>query len=161
MKIDRDKLTSLVKEFARYLVVGGTAFIIDYGLFWITSAYVFGTEGLGVYFATAVGFIAGLVYNYILSLVFVFKSAKEQNKGKTFGAFLIFAVIGVIGLALSEAGMYLVYDLLHVNEYIARLLVAGVVTIFNYGARKILIFKDDNKVCTEKQPSSSEQGPQV
>lgn len=161
MKIDREKLKPLVREFARYLIVGGTAFIIDYGLFWITSKYVFGAEGLGVYFATAVGFIAGLVYNYILSLVFVFKSAKDQNKGKTVGAFLIFAIIGVIGLLLSEAGMYLIYDLLRVNEYIARVLVAGAVTVFNYGARKILIFKDDTKACKEKQPSSSEQDPQA
>ncbi len=161
MKLGRDKLKSLVKEFARYLVVGGTAFLIDYGLFWLTNRFVFNTLESGVYYATAVGFIAGLIYNYFLSLVFVFRSAKEQNKGKSVGAFLIFAVIGVVGLALSEAGMYLIYDLLHVNEYVARILVAGAVTIFNYGARKILIFKDDTKACKEKQLSSSEQDPQA
>jgi hypothetical protein len=54
-------------------------------------------------------------------------------------------------LGLSEAGMYLIYDLLHVNEYIARLLVAGAATVWNYAARKIFIFKDDSKAWTEKQ----------
>lgn len=153
MAIDRAKLKSLTGEFGRYLIVGGTAFIIDYGLFWFTREYVFGAEGLGVYFATAAGFIAGLVYNYILSLVFVFRSAREQNKGKSLRAFILFAVIGVIGFGFTEAGMYLIYDLLHVNEYIARLFVAGAVTLWNYAARKILIFKDDRKEWTKKQQS--------
>ncbi len=161
LALDKARLKTLVYEFGRYLIVGGTAFIIDYAFFWITREYVFGGEGLGVYLATAAGFIAGLVYNYILSLVFVFRSAKEQNRGKTVGAFIIFAVIGLIGLGLTEAGMYLIYDLLHINEYIARLIVAGAVTIWNYAARKILIFKDDRKVWTEKQQSSSERGRQA
>jgi Predicted membrane protein len=145
LAIDREKLKPLMKEFGRYLIVGGTAFIIDYAAFYLTSAYVFNTLELGVYFATAFGFILGLIYNYIMSLVFVFRSAKEQNRGKTVGAFLVFAVIGVIGLLLSEGGMYLVYDLLDVNEYIARVLVAGAVTVWNYAARKLLIFREEKK----------------
>jgi putative flippase GtrA len=142
LKIDKETVKSLAKEFGRYLIVGGTAFLVDYGTLYLTKTYVFGGLGdMGVYIATALGFIAGLIYNYILSLVFVFRSAKERDKGKTVGAFLLFAVIGVVGLLLTEGGMYLGYQLLHINYMIVKLFVAAVVLVWNYAARKLLIFK--------------------
>ena len=55
----------------------------------------------------------------------------------------MFAVIGAIGLLLTEGGMFLGYQLLHINYMIVKLFVAAFVLLWNYGARKILIFKDD------------------
>ena len=179
LKIDRDKLKSLVREFARYLVVGGAAFLVDWGTLYLAYNFVFaGLEGqtlaiataegaivLGSWrllLATAVGFILGLIFNYILSLIWVFKSAKYSNKGKTVGAFLIFTVIGVIGLLLTEIGMEFGTRWVGQQYFmVVKIFVAGVVLLWNYVARKILIFKDDKKQCTEKQPSSSEQDPQA
>lgn len=157
-----ERLKSLFKEFARYLVVGGTAFLVDYGVLYLSKTVLFHSLGdTGVYLATALGFLAGLAYNYVLSLVWVFQSAKDQKKGRTVGAFLIFSIIGVIGLLLTEGGMYLGYQLLHIHYMIVKLFVAAVVLLWNYGARKILIFKDDQSACNKKQPSSSEQDQQV
>lgn len=136
------KLPSFAVEFLRYIVVGGTAFLVDYGILYAAKTYVFrGLGDMGVYIATALGFIAGLVYNYILSLLFVFESAKTGKKGRTAGAFLLFAVIGVIGLLLTEAGMYAGYQLLHIHYMIVKIFVAAVVLIWNYAARKLLIFR--------------------
>lgn len=142
MTIDKEKLKPLIKEFGRYLIVGGTAFLVDFSTLYLLKTYVFAHMGdTGVYLATGIAFIVGLIYNYILSLVWVFKSAKERNKGKTLGAFLIFAIIGVIGLALTEGGMYVGYDLLHIDPMVVKIFVAAVVLIWNYAARKLLIFK--------------------
>ena len=139
-----ERMKSLFREFARYLVVGGTAFLVDYGVLYLTKTFLFASIGdTGVYLATALGFLAGLTYNYILSLIWVFQSAKDQKKGRTVGAFLVFAVIGAIGLLLTEGGMFLGYQLLHINYMVVKLFVAAFVLLWNYGARKILIFKDD------------------
>ena len=84
MAIDRDTFHSFLGEFFRYIVVGGTAFLIDYAILYLTKRYVFDNLGdMGVYIATALGFIAGLVYNYILSVVFVFKGAIVEKKGRS------------------------------------------------------------------------------
>ena len=108
----------------------------------LSRSFLFGYLGDdGVYIATALGFISGLVFNYIFSLVFVFKSAKEQNKGKTVGAFIAFALIGMIGLALTEGGMYLGYNMMRINYLVVKVFVAAVVLVWNYAGRKILIFK--------------------
>ena len=132
----------IVTEFARYLLVGGTAFIVDFGTLVLFKQFILPDwNGLGLYIATALGFIAGLVYNYILSLVFVFTRAK--GKGRSVGAFIVFAVIGLIGLALTELGMYIGVDLLKLYYMLVKVFVTAVVLIWNYAARKILIFKED------------------
>ena len=142
MAIDKDRLRLLGMEFLRYIVVGGTAFLVDYSILYVTKTFVFNSLGdTGVYIATAIGFIAGLIYNYILSLTFVFKEAKAKKKGRSFGGFVLFTVIGVIGLILTEAGMYAGYQLLNIHYMIVKIFVAMVVLIWNYAARKILIFR--------------------
>jgi putative flippase GtrA len=136
------KISNILKEFIRYLIIGGTAFIVDFTLLYIFKTYVFyNLEVTGVYISTALGFIGGLMYNYIFSLLYVFESAKENNKGKDIRSFIIFTIIGVVGLILTELGMYVGVELFDINYLIVKVFVAGVVLIWNYGIRKILIFK--------------------
>lgn len=136
------KKHNLVQEFSRYVLVGGTAFVIDVALLYVFKNYVFyNLAEMGIYISAAIGFIGGLIFNYTLSLFFVFTSAKKQNKGKTIGAFLIFSLIGVVGLLFTELGMYIGIKLFAMNYLIVKILVAGAVLIWNYGIRKILIFR--------------------
>lgn len=131
---------SLFCEICRYLIVGGLAFLVDFGVLVLFAEIILPKMGGGeVYIATALGFIAGLTFNYIFSIVFVFLKAK--GKGKTVGAFLVFAIIGVIGLLLTEAGMYIGYDILKINYMIVKVIVTIIVLGWNYTGRKILIFR--------------------
>jgi putative flippase GtrA len=142
LKLAPGKYRQQFLEFVRYAFVGGAAFLVDYGLFWLSKEFVFNAFGdIGVYLATALGFISGLMFNYILSIVFVFKSAREQNKGKSVGGFMLFATIGVVGLLMSEGGMMLFYGAIGIHYLIAKVLVSGIVLIWNYAARKLLIFR--------------------
>lgn len=136
------KKYKLFQEFSRYIIVGGTAFIVDMVLLFIFNNYVFYNFGeIGIYISIALGFSGGLIYNYFLSLFFVFESAKDQNKGKTLSAFIIFFLIGIVGLALTEIGMYIGIEVFNINYLIAKILVATCVLIWNYDARKVLIFR--------------------
>ena len=135
------RAVDLGREFFRYLLVGGTAFLVDIGTLYLLYNYVFLELGKsGVYLATALSFTCGLVYNYIFCLIFVFQSAKVQNKGKSVGAFVAFCLIGVIGLLLTELGMYLGIGLLAFNYLLVKTVVAGLVMLWNYGVRKLIIF---------------------
>ncbi len=127
----------------RYLVVGGTAFLVDLGILTLTKSFIFYSLGeAGTLIATACGFIAGLIYNYILSIFFVFEKSKEKVKGKQLKSFLVFAIIGVIGLGLTMLGMHIGITIFGDKYYaIIKIFVAGVVLIWNYVGRKILIFR--------------------
>jgi putative flippase GtrA len=132
----------IFKEFIRYILVGGIAFFIDISTLYVFKTKVFLNLGdMGIYIATALGFLAGLVFNYIFSLAFVFKSAKEQNKGKNIFSFFLFFVIGIIGLLLTEGGMYVGVEFFDINYLITKVIVAIIVLIWNYAARKVFIFR--------------------
>lgn len=137
----KEKLVRLAMEFIRYVLVGGLAFVVDWGTLVLTREFVFtgGSEGeLAV--CTAAGFITGLIANYLLSILFVFRQADNKNSGKSASAFLVFTIVGLIGLGLTEIGMYVGVYLFKWNYMITKVLVAGAVLVWNYAGRKIFVF---------------------
>lgn len=123
------------------MFVGGTAFVVDIVTLYLFKTKVFSELGeTGIYVSTALGFFSGLIFNYILSLTFVFKIAKEERKGRNIFSFLLFSLIGIIGLFLTEAGMFVGVNYLDIDYLITKIIVAILVLIWNYAARKVLIF---------------------
>lgn len=136
----RRKLLSLFWEFFRYAVVGGIAFLADYGTLFLFQE---------LFISTAAGFIVGLIVNYVLSLTFVFRRKDNRGSGKSVAAFLIFTVVGVIGLGLTELIMYLGTELLHISYLIVKIAAAAIVLVWNYVGRKVLIFDRKGKIETK------------
>jgi putative flippase GtrA len=110
---------------------------------YVTKTYIFyGLGAAGILIAAACGFIAGLIFNYILSIAFVFKKINENVRKHKVRSFIIFTIIGVAGLGLTEFLMYAGISVFGQRLYLAvKVGTAGIVLIWNYGARKLLIFK--------------------
>lgn len=149
MKIKKLLTPTLIKEFIRYVIVGGISFMADFGTLTLLEELIFRQQtDRQIFISTAAGFIVGLVINYILSLIFVFRSKDNKNSGKSVGDFIIFALVGVIGLAITEGLMHLGVNVLGFHYMITKIVTAGIVLIWNYLGRKILIF---NRSKGEKQ----------
>lgn len=136
------KSNQTLREFLRYALVGGAAFGVDYGVLVLFREVVL--KGLGaaaVYWAAAAGFIAGVITNYLFSMAFVFVRPEQRKKGGRASAMILFVLIGLTGLGLTEAGMWLGVGLLGLHYTLVKLLVAGGIMVWNYAARKLLIFK--------------------
>lgn len=134
------KMTVLVGEFLRYCVVGGIAFLADFGTLVAAEELFLKDYSLGVYVATVFGFFVGLAVNYMLSLWFVFTQKKDRGKGRSIGAFIVFGVVGILGLLWTELGMWIGIELLCWNYMIVKILVTGAVLFWNYLGRKLLVF---------------------
>ncbi len=136
------KHKEMVLEFIRYVFVGGFAFIVDFATLALCKEYIFATLGsVGLYLAVFAGFMTGIVANYMLSLWFVFVNDKQKEKGRGLSAFLLFVIIGIIGLGLTELGMWAGVEVVGMHYMITKIGVAAIVLIWNYAARKIFIFK--------------------
>ena len=141
------KNKKLILEFLRYALVGGISAVIDMGMNFAMLFYVLGgtkdDKGL-VALSVAAGFAVGLLVNFILSNVFVFKEKEQREKGKTLSAFLIYALVGVVGFALTElltiGGTLLIGDG-GVWYLILTCFVKGAVLIWNYVGRKIFVYR--------------------
>lgn len=141
VKLEIMKNNKLIFEFLRYLIVGGIAFIVDFTVLFISKEFVLKDFYYSLYISTALGFISGLIVNYCLSIFYVFSSAKGTEVGRSINEILIFALVGIIGLIISEFGMFIGAEKFELNYLLVKIAVTTIVLLWNYLARKILIFK--------------------
>ena len=128
---------SLLGQFLRYLVTGGIAFVVDFGLFAL-CLYVFDWHYL---LANLVGLVAGLVLNYTMSIVWVFTACKRTLEKQKVAEFVLFALVGFAGVGINQLLMYMMVDGVHLNEIVSKMIAAVLVLMWNFGARKLLLFK--------------------
>lgn len=125
---------SLSGQLLRYGVVGGIAFVVDYGSLWLLTEVC----GLHYMLSAAVAFLLGLTCNYLLSTRFVFG---ESRLGSRWAEFLAFAVIGVIGLGLNELIIWLATDVIGLHYMLGKVISTVIVFFWNFLARRFLVFK--------------------
>ncbi|MDF3844738.1 GtrA family protein [Pseudomonas citronellolis] len=134
MVVDKLQGSVVSGEFVRYFLASVVAFFADYSLFWICLR-VF---NLGWALSASFGFILGVFLSYVLSIFWVFRSRRfEDNYAREF---LSFFVVGVLGLLLTQAVLWLGIYKLEISAEFARLVAAGSTFVFNFVARKIFLF---------------------
>ena len=138
-EIKEKRYYKLFLEFCRYILVGGSAFLIDFGLFHLFDSYIF--AGKYLYLSVFIGYFVGLIYNFLLSCKYVFENGFAKIKDKEIQSFIIFAIIGIIGLFLTELLMHIFVKMCHYNSDISRIVTSAIVLFWNYFARKVIIFK--------------------
>ena len=131
-------------QFFRYALVGGLASIVD------ISIYNFLTNVTNMHpiASNSISFIFGLLINYYMSRKWVFNQ-QAYNFKKDFS---LFAIIGVIGLILSNFILFVLLDtkllyniLFFIGEDLvklfAKLITVVIVLFWNFIARKKLVFR--------------------
>ena len=136
-KLFLEKTDDTKLQFFRYLFVGGFAAVVNIG-----SLYVF-TEFAHLYYLVAniLGFLLGLLTNYLLSKWLVFSKENDLNKVTEF---IIYAIIGVVGLGL-DTGFVWLFTTIGIYYMIGKIISTGLVFIWNFFARKIIYVIIDKK----------------
>ena len=129
-------------QFVRYLVTGGLAFVVDFGLYAL-CLYKFDWFYL---LANLVGLVAGLVINYIMSIAWVFSECKRVLEDRKTAEFTIFAVVGFLGVGINELLMLLMVGGFKWDEMISKMAAAVLVLMWNFGARKMMLFREQKTV---------------
>lgn len=126
---------SILHQFARYLVAGGLAFVVDFGSLYLLTEYA----GFHYLVSAAIAFIFGLLTNYLLSRLWVFDRRTMDSAAMEV---IVFAAIGVVGLGLNEAIIWAVSEKLHLHYMLAKAVSSAVVLVWNFGARRAMLFSD-------------------
>ena len=126
------KTDSLIIQLIRYTIVGGLAFAIDFGLLFILTEYI----GLFYVLSATLSFIAGLLVNYFISRIWIFKSVIKNIKIE----FTLFALIGVIGLGLNDLLIWIFTEKFHLHYMFSKLVTAVLVYLWNFFGRKYFLF---------------------
>lgn len=146
-------------EAFRFLLIGGFATLLDMlvmaCVIYFPNAELFDNKFINVFlykdaasafwvtFGTATGFVSGLLFNYAFSIIFVYKG--DNRSAKTGKGFMLFVLFSLIGLLIQTVGVYVGYEILHINEWVVKIILVFVVLIFNYYTRKKFIFKGEKQ----------------
>ena len=139
----KDRTHNSYIQFFRYFFVGGTAFVVDTGIFKYLTDY----KDIYYVISATIGFIAGIIVNYILSTIWVFhRKNGELSKKQHLIDISIFSIIGIMGYLLTLAILWLFLEQLGFSTLSSKI-VAGVIVLFwNFLGRKYLVFhKNDNR----------------
>lgn len=116
----------------KFGIVGGIAFIIDYGLL------IFLTEVFHIdYLVSAtISFTVSVVFNYLASMRYVFLHKEGMSRRKEF---VIFVVLSVLGLLLNNLLMWAGVEMAGIDYRITKLFATFAVMVWNFSTRKILL----------------------
>ncbi len=122
-----------VVQFLRYGFMSAVALAVDIGLLLLL------TEILSIHYvvAASVAFLAGAGVVYVGSIYWVFpkRTLKDVRKEVT-----IFILVGVAGLALTDAILYIAVEWSEQTVLVGKLWATVLVFFFNFTVRKFLLF---------------------
>lgn len=161
-KKKESKFKKLIIQLLKFGVVGGLSFVIDFVITLIVSGLL---RRFNVSVETAAtvggffGFCISLVFNYYMSMKFVFERKDDMDRKKEF---LIFTALSAIGLGLNELILYFgvvicnntLPELVETQPTLitagVKIVATGIVMVYNFISRKMTLEKKDEKPAEEK-----------
>jgi putative flippase GtrA len=126
-------MTRLLKEAVGYGLASAIALAVDAGLLFVLVRF-FGWWYLA---AATVSFTVGLGVTYVLSVTLVFASRRVENRRVEF---VTFAAIGIVGLVINNAVIYVGVRHLGLDYMVAKAIAALFTFAGNFLARRQLLF---------------------
>ena len=124
----------------RYIFFGGCTTLVNLGTYYILRL---ATE-LDINVANTISVITAILFAYVVNSRFVFES-KANGFKEQFAEFMKFISARVATMVIEVGGVWLMVDVLHVNDYIAKFIIQFIVLALNYIFSKFLIFTKKEK----------------
>ena len=124
------------EEGINYLIFGFLAFVLNYILYFLFA------DAMQLHYmaATVLSWVLTVVFAYWTNRTFVFKS-QNKDTGSVVKEFVSFIGARIATEVLELVLMYVMVDLLTINDKISKLVCQVLVILANYVLSKIWIFK--------------------
>lgn len=118
------------KRFMRFGVVGFSGVFVDMGIFYLLRTVL----GFGLTRSAILSSEVAIINNFLWNDLWTFGdiSRRQQGMGKKLKRLLKFNLICFSGLVLNVLLVNLLFNVLGVNEYIAKLIAIAAVTLWNF-----------------------------
>jgi putative flippase GtrA len=118
-------------HFVRYLFVGGTTFILDFGIL----VFLHGKMDVGIAAATSVAYWISIVYNFILNRYWTFDAREKESLQRHITTYFLLLVINYL-----FAVTFVSYASDHINYIIAKAIAVIIQMVWTYPVYKHYIF---------------------
>jgi len=122
-----------IKRFLKYTTIGTSTFALDLGLLYLFNDYL----NYNYLFSAGAAYLISVSINYYVARKIIFNKTKRRfSRG-----YYYFILITGIGLLFVVALMALLVEVFNLNPFISRILIAGVVGMWNYLMNLFFNFK--------------------
>ncbi|HOY46497.1 MAG TPA: GtrA family protein [Candidatus Dojkabacteria bacterium] len=125
----------LTRNFIRYLIIGFTTFGMQIGLLYLFTQLLGLEKVMGNVFST----LLSVVFNFIMSNYWTFKAGSGAKKKKLGRYLVLFTFNYLFDTALAFP---LLVNSFNVNQYIAKIVITGMIVAWNFFLYKLWVFKD-------------------
>ena len=119
----------------RYIFFGGLATLVNLGTYYLLRALFH----VPVTPANVTAVVCAILFAYFTNSRFVFAS-KARGFGQRFPEFVRFVGARISTMVIEVGGVWLMADVLHINDYFAKFVIQFVVLALNYVFSKWLVF---------------------
>lgn len=128
--LDNDKLM--------YLIMGGCTTVVNL-LSYRIMILIFGNAKMTVTICNTISVILAIIFAFFANKIFVFRSVSPSLR-HAMQEFLKFAGARMSTLGIEVGGVYLLYNVLGVNDFLAKFLTQFIVIVVNYFISKFFVF---------------------
>lgn len=159
-------------EILRFIIVGVICTLVDFGVSSLVQYVIYPyaekvmlgpfTITPNIFVAALCGFIFGVITNYILSIIIVFKNVENKKTSRSTKGFIIFFLLSaggfLINYIIKELGNLIIPMDKNFIWFVFVFCVATlIVLIYNYVTRKLILFKPKKEDALEE----SEDTPKI
>jgi dolichol-phosphate mannosyltransferase len=119
-----------LRRFLQFGMVGFSGLFVDLGIFYLLREQV----GLGLTRSAILSTELAILNNFLWNDLWTFRDISRQQRGwqKRIKRFLKFNGVCLVGLILNVLLVNLLFNLLGINEYFAKLIAIAIVTAWNF-----------------------------
>lgn len=119
-------------EVFRFLVVGGSCFLLEYFLLFALTEFV----GFDPLISAPIAFTVSLIVNYILCVYVVFHAENQTGRQMFF-----FILTSIMGLGINQLVMWFFIDIIGIWYMFAKVIASAIVMIWNYFTKRYILKK--------------------
>ena len=132
-KLFVEKTDNIFLQFFRFIFVGGTAFLIDFFIYFALVQFL----NVNYLISAAIAFFISVLANYYLSTSWVFNQSQIENRAIEFNLFL---AISFVGLIFTEILLYVFTDMFSINYLWSKIFASILVLFWNFSARRVMFY---------------------
>ncbi len=122
-----------IRQFLKYLLVGGGATLVEWAIFWLLNAKL----GLHHQWATVIAYTVSTFANWGFGRLLVFKKSERGVAAEIAGVYLA----AVVGLLLNMGVMFALVDAFGWSEMLSKVIATGLVFVWNFLIRRLAIYR--------------------
>lgn len=134
------KIINQYKEVILYLIFGVLTTVVNILTYYIATKWCL----IDYQVSNVISWVVSVTFAFVTNKIYVFES-KGKDKKQLLKETIRFYAFRLLSLGIDMTAMYVMVDMICINDLLAKIIANVIVVILNYVFSKLFIFKKDEQ----------------